>query len=717
MAHHGDKLTGMENLSGQNPGPRERARSSERHFSAEEREGQPQCLSELLHEAKSLSDAGFPQSHILTWISRICRANNLRLCYGLVEGGSGAQEALSPGPDPEEPAEVEAGEPAGPEKSTEPEVETGESAEAEPEEPTEPEAEPEEPPEAETGEPAKAEAESEAGESAEAENEAETGEPAKAENKAEAGAQLWGRTPAEVSDLERFRALEGQVGRIIISCDRERVKAERTLRVECNGVIIDALEWRALAVPPRAFNPRPSVRRVNQHLADGHYRLIRVNDGTVVTLYRWNHPAVGPVWCLGTGNGYDVSAFRWMGDLCYAEIVHSLLSHTFSPLRPEQGKAEGGEAPPPLSAAEALGCRLVRGLLGPDDVRLAFDGLDPAFSYTLGFRHPSFHPLVNDPFGIWNIQAVRLADGARCYPRPGLAPRTAPPSSDAGPAPCVRKNEQQAERGARPAHFIAPFQCVSTTSPAVSGGLWPLPSQVYLEPENVLMHLPPRDRERAIRERGGKLTLQACRKAGERSLEVALQAIAAGLCGFVHFNYGVILRSVRPDATLESSDVLVRSKLLECLRRIVYARPPAAERQYITHANRLEYNLLRAHLMSCEWKLIQSLFPHAKGYTARCRELMELVARRIVDLQRERLLRSSANAAGKKTEGGDRRQQDNAGPITRLAGIILPHIVAADAKKIFNPMSRNALSIVLDHLRNPAFTIAFVSILRRPRRP
>ena len=69
----------------------------------------------------------------------------------------------------------------------------------------------------------------------------------------------------------------------------------------------------------------------------------------------------------------------------------------------------------------ATGLRLRRGLLCVDDVRLDFLTLDRGRCYTIGFRHPNFHPMAADPPGVWNIQSVKLASGvARAASLPGI---------------------------------------------------------------------------------------------------------------------------------------------------------------------------------------------------------------------------------------------------------------------------------------------------------
>ena len=59
----------------------------------------------------------------------------------------------------------------------------------------------------------------------------------------------------------------------------------------------------------------------------------------------------------------------------------------------------------------ATGLRLRRGLLCVDDVRLDFQTLDRGRCYSIGFRHPNFHPMAADSPGVWNIQSVDLASG------------------------------------------------------------------------------------------------------------------------------------------------------------------------------------------------------------------------------------------------------------------------------------------------------------------
>ena len=191
------------------------------------------------------------------------------------------------------------------------------------------------------------------------------------------------------------------VGRIIFSCDRRNIRAP--LCAECNGAPIDAHTWTQLVVPPRAFAPGLLAKEVDRALSvpdtdgeirTGHYDIIQVSDGMVVTLYRWTRPAKGPIWYLASRNGYDVSSLKWTGGKTYAEIDYDLLADC-----------------PGFPAAVGLGLR--RDFLCEGDTRLDFKYLDRGRCYTIAFRLPNFHPMTADPLGIWTSRLLTSAPGLR----------------------------------------------------------------------------------------------------------------------------------------------------------------------------------------------------------------------------------------------------------------------------------------------------------------
>jgi len=172
------------------------------------------------------------------------------------------------------------------------------------------------------------------------------------------------------------------------------------LYYECNGLVIDARSWTILAVPPSAFSQNPTTKVIDPHLADNLYDIIRVDDGTVVTLYSWHHPVDGPVWALASSNGYDVSSLHWIGNLTYAEVFYDLASRVYPAFTTETGMS--------LETTS------------DGSKRLAFTTLDRSLCYTVGFRHHNFHPLHCDPERMWQIQCTNRATMETTFsPKPG----------------------------------------------------------------------------------------------------------------------------------------------------------------------------------------------------------------------------------------------------------------------------------------------------------
>ncbi|MEW8078594.1 MAG: hypothetical protein AB2822_10985 [Candidatus Thiodiazotropha endolucinida] len=347
--------------------------------------------------------------------------------------------------------------------------------------------------------------------------------------------------------------------RIILS--RGRRGGGSRLCAECNGAVIDVRTWTHLAVPPRAFDPRPSKKEVDRAFAapdadgvirTGHYNVIQVIDGTVVTIYSWTHPKKGLVWCLASANGFDVSHLKWGGDETYAEVLFELLAKS-----------------PTFLAATGL--RLRRGLLCVDDVRLDFQTLDRGRCYTIGFRHPNFHPMAADPPGVWNIQSVDLASGV-----------------------------------------------------ATAAGLPGIPRQAAYNREDLVRLVGSQD----VRRRG--IRVEDLELISRRALDDAKAAIAGKPVPRLlasrewvfntSFNYGFILRSRRPEVC---PDVLYASPLLHRVRQLIYSRRPPQQVQ----SARYQYNSLRAFLSPSDRSDFLELFPEF----APCFAMYERFVNNVVD--------------------------------------------------------------------------------------
>ena len=208
---------------------------------------------------------------------------------------------------------------------------------------------------------------------------------------------------------------------------------------------------------------------------------------------------------------------KWGGDETYAEVLFELLAKS-----------------PNLLAATGLRPR--RG----DDVRLDFRTLDRGRCYTIGFRHPNFHPMAADPPGVRNIQSVDMESGV-------------------------------------------------VTAACLPG----IPRQAAYNREDLVRLVGSQDvRRRGIRVED--LELISRRALGDAKSAIAGKPVPRLLASRewvfnTSFNYGFILRSRRPEVC---PDVLYASPLLHRVRQLIHSRRPPQQVQ----SARYQYNNLRAFL-------------------------------------------------------------------------------------------------------------------------
>jgi hypothetical protein len=389
--------------------------------------------------------------------------------------------------------------------------------------------------------------------------------------------------PAPADDVASVApARNATVGRLVLSVDkRGGARAAAPLAYECNGLVIDARTWRALAVPPGAFNTRPVARLVDEALAEGLYDVVRVDDGTVVTLYCWEHPTAGPTWALASSNAYDVSSLCWFGPSTYACIFSTLARILY----------------PEFVAETGMSSKNVNGTW-----QLDFKNLDRTRCYTVGFRSHSFHPMLADPQRFWQIQSADLSGdipridfSGSGHGLPGIPDQYVYPGDFLGGKPTLES--------LRVASSDALTRAVAYTT-----ALW--------------KGMPPRAARHG-------LSAEAYYAVGRCSHDKTLPA---------ELNYGYILRSRDPARTKDHSDILIASPLLKRVRKVVYERAPRSVCDSLTADERLEYNAIRAFLTATDRNDFLALFP---DWTDRFRaygEFTSNVTRLIVHALRQRAL-------------------------------------------------------------------------------
>jgi hypothetical protein len=201
------------------------------------------------------------------------------------------------------------------------------------------------------------------------------------------------------------------IGRVLLYRENRGLRTHgRALPIEneFGSLTIDAISWRPLAITPRPFARQIHKGAVNQYIEDDLYEIVRTNDGSLGTLYKWCHVREGPIWCLATQRGYDVFPLTWAGGDTWAEMLDKLLAD------PALAPADG--LPGKSTLAEAIGAKLTRGRLSAEDCRLDFDALDDTRCYTIGMREHGVQALLADPVAVWSVQSVDLGEGSDFQP-------------------------------------------------------------------------------------------------------------------------------------------------------------------------------------------------------------------------------------------------------------------------------------------------------------
>jgi len=353
------------------------------------------------------------------------------------------------------------------------------------------------------------------------------------------------------------------VCRMLMSGGRGGTAVQR----EFSGLLFDSESWLPLATPPPAFKLRPATDAVNALLVADAYDIIRVDDGTVVTLYKWNHPQHGKVWGMASNNGYDVSSLYWMGPMTYAEVFYDLAMRRY----------------PEFVTQTGMGITRTG-----KSTRLTFTKLDPSFSYTVGFRHHNFHPVVEDPERMWSIQSL-----------PNLAQRYGTTVELTLQSLAVDLAATSAGPMASSAGPIASSAGSTLLEAGSEAPVLKIPAQATIEPTQLA-------RELGVEQ----LTLAHLRTAGVCAFETAIAHISGAARVFpadLAFNYGYILRlrpadRLKPGAAAvvaanpDHEHVLVETPLLTRIRRIVYERAPRTIRDRLTAEERQQFSALRAFL-------------------------------------------------------------------------------------------------------------------------
>jgi hypothetical protein len=142
---------------------------------------------------------------------------------------------------------------------------------------------------------------------------------------------------------------------------------DRKVSYRFSGTIMGVRDgkMKAVAVHPQPTQFRFKRKQVEQAVRRHTSQIVEANDGTTVTLYWFDGE-----WVISTYRGYRVNDFIWFGDLTYQQVLDEVFA-----------KYDG----------------------------FSYESLQKTHCYTIGFRHPSFHPFqVNEGPSAWFIRSVDM---------------------------------------------------------------------------------------------------------------------------------------------------------------------------------------------------------------------------------------------------------------------------------------------------------------------
>jgi hypothetical protein len=135
-------------------------------------------------------------------------------------------------------------------------------------------------------------------------------------------------------------------GRMLFAVQRynTRLDFNNPIVQKCGGIIMEYGTWKILAMPPYPANPRVKLTSIDS----SEYVTRIIKDGTTVTLYHYQNE-----WHIATVNGISVGPLVWLGKKTYRQIFDECIAKY-----PE----------------------------------FSLDKLKKDHSYTIGLRHPEYHP-------------------------------------------------------------------------------------------------------------------------------------------------------------------------------------------------------------------------------------------------------------------------------------------------------------------------------------
>lgn len=345
----------------------------------------------------------------------------------------------------------------------------------------------------------------------------------------------------------KYSHVEGcKLSRVLLSTYKRTANLSEELYRQLNGIVFQYPSWNVLSVPCPILNHRASFSTVSENISE--YDIYPVIDGTVVTLYYYDGN-----WRLSSSNGYDVTSMRWLSSKTYMDAVQELI--TYYPA-------------------------------------FSFGRLNPSCSYTIGFRHHSFHPMTSDPQKIWFIQSCNTA----------LLNNLSVSNVD------ISKIIGQSSA------TVSSILSKSNTKPVLIINTKEdigLPIQAPLEIKG-----------------DAKEIIATLRSHNENALVEFSKSLSGDFLEAPHYGYFLRPKTSRADLC----DIILESTLLNLVRKALYNFPKKREfgQSELTPENRIEYAKLRSYLSGSIKYQFLTLFPQFHEDYVRFDTLFKKIAERII---------------------------------------------------------------------------------------
>lgn len=354
--------------------------------------------------------------------------------------------------------------------------------------------------------------------------------------------------------------------RMLLSTNRHKANFDIPLVRQSNGIILVVEELvknnnsyllcRILTMPPNDFNPKFSQTEIAKNISRNMYKIYRIQDGTTVNIYYDSNYIDLEIftrleedtlkikttkiyklgkWIFSTKNAFDINSMIWRG-FSYKKIMDDVFKRY---------------------------------------IDFSFDKLDKNKTYTIGFKHPAFHPFTQ-------------------------------------PSEWLETSFESDENWVKNAWFIQSVD-INTLNKDTNENIG-LPVQTYIDQKNNFSEV--------FKKLGSSLKDFISNDKGKNP----------------NIFLGLILRSNDENKTLDISDILLESTLWQEIRKLIYQMPYIQNKiirdKQEQNFKNMSYIILDSYLDFRKRNIFIQIFPqyigHHKKYDTIINDIVEKIYQNLI---------------------------------------------------------------------------------------